>query len=156
MKNIKRVAALHGPIQEMPNFHARVTTDPSVRDHWGIPVVALSGERHPLDRVHCQWLSERAREVISEAGANRTWLSVGGRGLSGGQHQCGTARMGNDPQTSVTNRFGQVHDIDNLFVADGSVFVTGGGFNPVLTILAMAYRIGEYVGNTWNGTKFRS
>ena len=43
MKNIKRVAGLHGPIQEIPNFDARVTIDPSVKDHWGIPVVALSG-----------------------------------------------------------------------------------------------------------------
>jgi len=156
MRNLKRVAALHGPIQEMPNFHARVTVDPSVRDHWGIPVAALSGERHPLDHEHCKWLSARAEEVIREAGAVETWLSVGGRGLSGGQHQCGTARMGDDPRTSVTNRFGQVHEIDNLFVADGSVFVTGGGFNPVLTIMAMAYRTGAYINSTWNGTKFRS
>jgi choline dehydrogenase-like flavoprotein len=156
MRNLKRVAALHGPIQEMPNFHARVSVDPSVKDHWGIPVAALSGERHPLDHEHCKWLSSRAEEVLREAGAIDTWLSVGGRGLSGGQHQCGTARMGDDPQTSVTNRYGQVHEIDNLFVADGSVFVTGGGFNPVLTIMAMGYRIAAYINSTWNGTKFRS
>jgi choline dehydrogenase-like flavoprotein len=64
--------------------------------------------------------------------------------------------MGNDPMTSVTNRYGQVHQIDNLLVADGSLFVTGGGFNPVLTIMANAYRIGAYINKTWNGTKFRS
>ena len=156
MRNIKRIAALHGPIQEMPNFEARVTVDPTVKDHWGIPVAALSGERHALDRVHCQWLSERAEEVIREAGAVKTWLSVGGRGLSGGQHQCGTARMGDDPRTSVTNRYGQVHDIDNHFVADGSVFVTGGGFNPVLTIMAVAYRTGAYINSTWKGTRLKS
>jgi choline dehydrogenase-like flavoprotein len=64
--------------------------------------------------------------------------------------------MGDDPRTSVTNKYGQVHGIDNLFVADGSSFVTVAGFNPVLTILANAYRIGEYINNMWNGTKFRS
>ncbi|MCK4747410.1 MAG: GMC family oxidoreductase, partial [Bacteroidales bacterium] len=156
MKNIKRVAGLHGPIQEMPNFTARVTVDPSVKDHWGIPVVALSGERHSMDHEHCKWLSTRAEEVLAEAGAVYTWQRVGGRGLSGGQHQAGTARMGDDPKTSVTNRYGQVHGIDNLFVADGSVFVTGAGYNPVLTILAIGYWVSDYITRTWSGTSFKS
>ena len=156
MKNIKRVAGLHGPIQEIPNFDARVTIDPFVKDHWGIPVLALSGERHPMDYEHCKWLSARAEEVLKEAGADFTWQRVGGRGLGGGQHQAGTARMGNDPKTSVTNQFGQVHGIDNLFVADGSLFVTNGGFNPVLTILAMGYWVSDYITRTWNGTGFKS
>jgi choline dehydrogenase-like flavoprotein len=147
---------LHGPIQEMPNFEARVTIDPTVKDYWGIPVAALSGERHPLDHEHCKWLSSHAEEVLKEAGAIRTWQRVGGQGLSGGQHQAGTARMGDDPATSVTNRFGQVHGIDNLFVADGSLFVTVGGFNPALTILAMGYWVSDYIGRTWQGTGFRS
>lgn len=156
MRNIKRVAALHGPIQEIPNFHARVTVDPSVKDHWGIPVVALSGQRHALDYEHCKWQSGNAERILMEAGAAETWQRVGGRGLSGGQHQCGTARMGDDPKTSVTNRYGQVHDMDNLFVADGSVFVTGGGFNPVLTINAIGYWVSDYIIKTWNGTSFKS
>jgi choline dehydrogenase-like flavoprotein len=156
MENIKRVAGLHGPIQEIPNFHSRVAVDPTVRDHWGIPVAALSGERHPLDHEHCKFLSARAEEVIREAGARETWQRVGGRGLSGGQHQAGTARMGDDPATSVVNRFGQVHEVDNLFVDDRSVFVTNAGFNPVLTILAMGYWVGDYISGTWNGTKFKS
>ena len=77
-----------------------------------------------MDHEHCKWLSSKAEVVLKEAGAAYTWQRVGGRGLSGGQHQAGTARMGNDPQTSVCNRYGQVHGIDNLFVADGSLFVT--------------------------------
>ncbi len=156
MKNIKRIAGLHGPIQEIPNFEARVTVDTEVKDYWGIPVVALSGERHPLDHEHCKWLSARAEAVLKEAGASYTWQSVGGRGLSGGQHQAGTARMGNDPQTSVCNRYGQVHGIDNLFVADGSLLVTNGGFNPALTILAMGYWVADHITKTWKGTGFKS
>ena len=61
----------------------------------------------------------------------------------GGQHQAGTARMGADPATSVTDPHGRVHGHDNLWVMDGSVHVTNGGFNPVLTILALAYRSAE-------------
>lgn len=156
MKNIKRVAGLHGPIQEIPNFASRVSVDPNVKDYWGIPVVALSGERHAMDYEHCKWLSTKGEEVLIEAGASETWQRVGGRGLSGGQHQAGTARMGNDPQTSVTNRFGKVHGIDNLYVADGSLFVTNAGFNPVLTIMAMGYWVSDHILSTWKGTNFKS
>lgn len=154
-KNFKKVTRLHGPFQEIPNFESRVSVDPNVKDHWGIPVARLSGSRHPYDRIGCQFMSDRAEEVLKEAGAYFTWQSVGGGGLSGGQHQSGTARMGNDPKTSVTNKYGQVHDIDNLFVADGSLHVTNGGFNPALTIMALGYFVGDYIAKNWNGSKFR-
>ena len=151
----RRHTSLHGPIQEMPNFDARITVDDTVKDYWGIPVVALSGDRHPLDHEHCKFLSARAEEIIKEAGASYTWQRVGGQGLSGHQHQNGTARMGDDPKTSVVNRYGQCHEVDNLFVSDASVFVTGGGFNPALTIMAVAYWIGDYITGNWNGSKFK-
>jgi choline dehydrogenase-like flavoprotein len=57
--------------------------------------------------------------------------------------------MGDDPHTSVVARWGQVHGHDNLFVMDGSVHVTNGGFNPVLTILALAFRAAEHVVAQW-------
>ncbi|MBW7455829.1 GMC family oxidoreductase, partial [Paenibacillus sepulcri] len=66
-----------------------------------------------------------------------------GGGLSAGQHQAGTLRMGNDPSTSVTDPIGRIHGYDNLWVSDGSVHVTNGGVNPVLTILALAFRTAE-------------
>lgn len=145
-KQFHRTGMIFGPIQDMPVWESRVTVDPEVKDHWGIPVAALSGLRHPLDHEHCKWLSARAEEVLKEAGAYKTWLAVGGRGgPSGGRHQCGTARMGHDPQTSVVNQYGQVHEIDNLFLADGSIMVTSGAFNPALTIMALGYRVGEYI-----------
>jgi choline dehydrogenase-like flavoprotein len=151
MRNIRRAAGLHGPVQEIPNFEARVRIDPEVKDHWGIPVLALSGERHPIDHEHCKWLSAKAEEVLKEAGAIQTWQRVGGKGLSGGQHQAGTTRMGDDEQTSVCDRYGRVHGIENLYVADGSLFVTGGGFNPVLTIMALGYWVSDHIKKNWNG-----
>jgi len=153
----KRVIRVQGPYQEMPNFEARISVDSSVKDFWGIPVARLSGSRHKLDRVGCKFMSDRASEILKEAGANYIWQQVGGRGgLSGGQHQAGTTRMGNDPKTSVTNKYGQVHNIDNLFVADGSLNVTNGGFNPALTIMALGYHVGGYIAKNWNGSKFKS
>jgi choline dehydrogenase-like flavoprotein len=153
-KNYKRVVDVRGPFQEIPNFEARVRIDPEVKDHWGIPVVRLSGQRHAYDRVGCQFMADRAEEILREAGAARTWQGVGGWGLSGGQHQAGTARMGNDPKTSVTDKFGRIHDIDNLFVADGSLCVTNGGFNPALTIMALGYHVGGFIAKNWNGGTF--
>jgi choline dehydrogenase-like flavoprotein len=64
--------------------------------------------------------------------------------------------MGNDPKTSVVNRYCQVHDVDNLFVVDGSVHVNNGGFNPVLTIMAIAYHASAHIVGEWKGTGFRS
>lgn len=153
----QRIIRLHGPYQEIPSYEARVSVDQSVKDFWGIPVARLSGSRHKQDRVGCQFMSDRASEILKEAGASFIWQSVGGGGgLSGGQHQAGTARMGNDPKTSVTNKYGQVHEIDNLFVADGSLNVTNGGFNPALTIMALGFYVGGYIAQNWNGSKFKS
>lgn len=152
----KRSAAVRGPVQELPVFDARVEVEPGAKDHWGIPVARLSGHRHPEDLVTSRYMAERAEELLKEAGAVQTWVEVPGLGLSGGQHQAGTCRMGNDPKTSVTNRFGQLHDIDNLFIADGSLHVTNGGFNPVLTIMALSYWVSDYIKSEWNGTRFKS
>tara|TARA_B100000809_G_C15138184_1_gene531625 strand:- start:4898 stop:6553 length:1656 start_codon:yes stop_codon:yes gene_type:complete len=143
--NFKRISQFVGPIQEMPNFESRVTVSPNVKDHWGIPVVQFSGGRHPLDREHCKFLSEKAEMLLKEAGAIKTWQHLGGKGQGGGHHQAGTARMGNDKKTSVTNKYGQVHDIDNLFIADGSLIPNNGGFNPSLTIMALGYWVGEHI-----------
>jgi choline dehydrogenase-like flavoprotein len=152
----RRHACAQGPVQEMPVFDARVEVDTAVKDHWGIPVAKLSGKRHEHDVEICRYVAARAEEWLQAAGAGKTWQRVPGRGLSGGQHQAGTCRMGDDPKTSVTNRYGRLHDIDNLFIGDGSLNVTNGGFNPVLTIMALGYWVSHYIKSEWKGTAFRS
>jgi choline dehydrogenase-like flavoprotein len=151
----KRCIAVHGPTQEMPVFDSRVQVDPAVKDSWGIPVARLSGLNHSHTVEVARFMAAKAEAWLKEAGAMETWPKLPGRGLSGGQHQAGTCRMGNDPQTSVVNKYCQVHDVDNLFVVDASVHVTNGGFNPVLTIMAIAYYSSDYMVKTWKGTKFR-
>ncbi len=89
---------------------------------------------------------QKALDWLLASGATRVWPSAPTKnGVAGGQHQAGTARMGNDPATSVVDSFGRVHGHDNLWVMDGSVHVTNGGFNPVLSILALAYRSAEHL-----------
>jgi choline dehydrogenase-like flavoprotein len=154
-RNYKRVMRIQGPAQEIPNFSARVTVDPGVEDHWGIPVCRLSGSRHHYDLQSGEFLSKKAEAIIKETGATEVWRDGPKLSLSGGQHQAGTCRMGNDPKTSVTNRYGQVHEIDNLFIADGSLHVNNGGFNPSLTIMALAYWVSDHIKNGWKGSRFR-
>ena len=89
----------------------------------------------------------RAEEWLYASGAKQVWSSPNVQGLSGGQHQAGTCRMGNDPTTSVTDKWGRVHGHENLYVIDGSLHVTNGGFNPVLTIMALAFRCAEQIVN---------
>jgi choline dehydrogenase-like flavoprotein len=144
----RRSVVVMGPVQELPVFDARVQVDPKVKDHWGIPVARLSGGSHPQNLVTAKFIAQKAESWLKEAGAIKTWPRLPGAGLSGGQHQAGTCRMGDDPRTSVVNRNCQVHDIDNLFMADGSVHVTNGGFNPVLNIMANAYRVADHIVKT--------
>ncbi len=151
----RRSISVKGPVQEMPVFAARVEVDPSVTDHWGIPVARISGYRHPHDLEVSQFIASKAQQWLVEAGAFETWINLPGRGVSGGQHQAGTCRMGNDPKASVTNRYGQLHEIDNLFIADGSLHVTNGGFNPVLTIMALGYWVSDYIRREWQGGRLR-
>jgi choline dehydrogenase-like flavoprotein len=154
-KYFNRCIAVHGPVQEMPVFDARVQVDPRVVDDWGIPVARLSGARHSADLEVANYISGKAAALLKEAGATVTFPKLPGKGLSGGQHQAGTCRMGNDPKTSVVDRYCRVHDVPNLFVVDGSVHVTNGGFNPALTIMAIAYMASEQMVKNWKGTGMR-
>jgi choline dehydrogenase-like flavoprotein len=147
----RRTVAVQGPTQEMPVFDSRVQVDPQVRDAWGIPVARMSGTRHAHTLEIARFMAGKAEQWLRAAGAVETWKKIPGPGLSGGQHQAGTCRMGSDPKTSVVDPHCRVHDFDNLYVADGSVHVTNGGFNPVLTIMAIAYRASSHIVATKKG-----
>jgi choline dehydrogenase-like flavoprotein len=152
----RRNIVIMGPSQEMPVFDSRVQADPLVRDYWGIPVARLSGLDHPHNIELCKHASDKAELWLKEAGAIQTvrrqkeqqWLSAG-------QHQAGTCRMGNDPKTSVVDKHCKLHDVDNVFVIDASVHVNNGGFNPVLTIMAIAYYASDYIKRTWQSGGLR-
>jgi choline dehydrogenase-like flavoprotein len=143
----RRTAYMSGPIQEIPSPESRVTADPEVRDRFGVPVARLSGTVHPESLRTADFHRERMVEWLEASGAERiwTWPRSDGRFLSASQHQAGTCRMGTDEKTSVTDPWGRVHGHDNLYVVDASLHVTNGGFNPVLTIMANAFRCAERI-----------
>ena len=141
----RRVASIKGPVQEIPSAECRVRLDPAVRDRLGLPVARLSGVAHQETVRVARFMLAKARQWLEAAGATRVWGSEPVARLSAGQHQAGTCRMGSDPATSVTDPWGRVWGHDNLFVSDGSLHPTNGGFNPVLTIMALAFRNGEHI-----------
>ena len=159
---------LYAPGQGMPTENNRVDIDPTVRDAWGIPVVRLTHRVHPMDVRSSHFFHNRMIEILKAAGAIEEFLprpftedqteeatkQINYGGL--GDHQVGGCRMGNDPTSSVLNRFCQTHDVDNLFVVDGSCFPTIGGFNPSLTIQTNAFRVAQYITKEWSGGGFRT
>jgi choline dehydrogenase-like flavoprotein len=153
----KRSIIIMGPTQQIPSANGRVTLDPSVRDKWGIPVARIEGNVHPHTFEIGDVQAKRAEAWLKEAGAiNTSLMAWHPDSVSAGQHQAGTCRMGNDPRSSVVDRNCKLHDADNVFVIDGSVHVTNGGFNPVLTIMAVAYYASASLVRNWKGTAFRS
>ena len=137
-----------GPLQEVPSAASRVTIEPGVRDANGVPAVRLLADApEPEDRRTAAFLGERAEEWLRASGAREATSLVWAlpKGPSAVQHQAGTCRMGTDPRRSVTDPWGRVWGHDGVSVADGSLHVTNGGVNPVLTILALAWRVAERV-----------
>ena len=91
-----------------------------------------------------EFFRKKSVEVLEAAGAKKVWSSPSGDSR-GGAHNRGTCRMGNDPKTSVVDKYHKAHDVPNLFIVDGSNFVTGGRNHPTMTIQALAFRAAEHI-----------
>jgi choline dehydrogenase-like flavoprotein len=123
-----------------------VEIDPNTVDVYGIPALRIHMTWSENEKAMIPDMAESAAEMLDAAGAQniRPWM-VPDRVPGMGIHEVGVARMGNDPKTSVLNQFQQSHDISNLFVMDGSCFVSSGCQNPTLTIMALAVRSTDYL-----------
>jgi choline dehydrogenase-like flavoprotein len=138
--------------EDLPQLENRVDLDPHVRDFHGAPVPRISFSAHRFERAAARHYAERLAAIVEAT--DGAWLAsppapdeesrpgtvFEGQGPFGTAHVLGTARMGDDPRQSVTDRFGRLHDVPNVVVADGSVFASSGGANPTLTIMALALR----------------
>jgi choline dehydrogenase-like flavoprotein len=121
-----------------------VSLDPGVTDSLGRPALRATYRDHPDDIRMIHFLQERSRELMEAAGARKVWGDPAGE--SGiGAHLLGTCRMGDDPRTSVVDRYHRTHDVKNLFICDGSSFVTSGRGQPTMTIMALAFRASEHI-----------
>ncbi len=122
-----------------------ITLDPDVKDAWGLPAVRVTFDYHPDDVATMKWIMTKQIEILEAAGAQKTWsqpFTLTDNMPS--RHLMGTCRMGNDQRTSVVNAYSRTHDVPNLFLVDGSNFVTSGRQQPTATIQALAYRSVDY------------
>jgi choline dehydrogenase-like flavoprotein len=121
-----------------------ITLDPEVKDAWGRPAIRVTYKDHPDDLANARFLQDRGAEILDAAGALRVTKAPVTEQRSS-MHLLGTCRMGNDPTTSVVDKYHRSHDVPNLFVCDGSSLVTSGRGQPTMTIQALAFRAGEHI-----------
>ncbi|NOX68556.1 MAG: GMC family oxidoreductase [Gammaproteobacteria bacterium] len=128
----------------LPLDRNNITIDPTLKDPWGRPSLRVTYRDHDDDLATARFLQSVAEEVVDAAGAIQQW-SHEVEPQRGGPHLLGTCRLGNDPQTSVVDRYHRSHDISNLFICDGSSMVTSGRGQPTMTIMALAFRAAEHI-----------
>jgi len=134
-----RNAALNAQTENLPYPDQMIDLDPDVRDQWGLPVPRITYDwRRPNERARVEYVLSKTEELGRAMGASKVWRANEGPGTPGG-HQQGGTRMGSDPKSSVVNRYGQSWDVPNLFILGGSTHPTIGGFNPTLTMEALAF-----------------
>jgi len=144
-------SSLHFTIrgEMIPNAGSFCEIDPDGKDRWGIPTLRFhfKWSQHELNMV-AHW-QKTTKGIIDRLGGKLQYGDTSPEEAikKGGEiiHEVGTTRMGDDPQTSVTNQHGQSWDIPNLFITDGGVFATKAHKNPTLTIMALAWRNSDYL-----------
>ena len=131
-------------VTQLPLASNRVDLDPDVKDDWGLPAMRITSTSHPDDIKSLEFFRQRSIEILEAAGAKKVWAPPVSDSR-GGAHNRGTCRMGNDPRTSVVDRYHRAHDVPNLFIVDGSNMVTGGRNHPTMTIQALAFRAADHL-----------
>jgi len=144
----EHLAGLQMVGEDVPQLANRVDLDPDLHDVYGFPVPRITHSSHPFELASSDFYGPKLAAICQAAPG-----SVAGQvvptgtlgGATGTAHIMGTARMGNDPASSVVDAWGRVHDLDNVYLADGSVFVSAGGVNPTLTIMALSLRMARHL-----------
>jgi gluconate 2-dehydrogenase alpha chain len=135
--------------EDLPQVTNRIDLDPSVRDVYGFAAGRATYDVHKHEVVASRFMAPRLEAIMREAGAEHTFAAsspplegdrAGTRSASMSRHIMGTCRMGDDPATSVVDRWQRFHDVDNMICTDSSVFPTSTGYGPTLTIVALAIR----------------
>lgn len=127
--------------EDMPRETNRVTLNTNVKDKWGNPAPNVHFDDHENDVRMREHAYGRGEALYQAAGAIKTFRTP----PYPSTHNLGTCRMSANPRDGVCNKWGQTHDVKNLFISDGSQFTTGGAENPTLTIVTLAIRQAEHI-----------
>ena len=127
--------------EDMPRTTNRITLNGEVKDQFGMPVANVHYDDHENDIAMRSHAYKQGQAIYEAVGAKRTILTP----PYPSTHNLGTNRMSEKPEDGVVNRWGQSHEISNLFISDGSQFTTGAAENPTLTIVALAIRQADHL-----------
>lgn len=127
--------------EDMPQETNRVTLNHDVKDQYGLPVANVHFDDHPNDIAMRNHAYKQGQAIYEAVGATRTFPTP----PYPSTHNLGTNRMSENARDGVVNKWGQTHDIANLFISDGSQFTTGAAENPTLTIVALAIRQADHI-----------
>jgi gluconate 2-dehydrogenase alpha chain len=145
-----RHGAMVAQTENLPYPDQTIDLDPNVRDAWGLPAPRLTYDsRRPNEQARLDFMLTKLEAIGHAMGADKVWRGGANSGAPGAHHEGGT-RMGSDPKTSVVNKYGQSWDAPNLFIVGTSNFPTmGAGFNPTLTLQALAYMSADAIVNRY-------
>ena len=138
-------AAAYGHTTSLPVATNSVTLDPDLKDAWGLPAIRTTFKEHEHDMRLYKFFQDRAKELLGAAGALKVYGDPINDDPGSAVHLLGTARMGNDPKSSVVDKYHRAHDVKNLFIVDGSSFVTSGRGQPTMTIQTLAFRAADHI-----------
>ena len=139
------VFSLGSSCECLPRYDNYVEVDKNLKDAWGIPALRMHVTWSDNDLRLRKHAAESAEEMLRAAGAKEIKSFLPDQWPGGKTHEVGSARMGADPKSSVLNKWCQSHDVKNLFVTDGSAFVTVAHQNPTLTMMALTLRATDYL-----------
>lgn len=156
MDEIKRtygaVIGVSGRGESVARYDSYCEIDPNGKvDEWGIPVLRFNYEWTDYERLQAKHMQDTFRSILTAMGGEiltpeRTYEDDYGLLPPGAIiHEVGTARMSDDPKDGVTNKYGQLHDVPNVMIADAAVFSSQADKNPTWTILALAMRNSEHL-----------
>jgi len=142
LDNYVNMAGLWIVGEDMPQESNRVTLHATEKDQWGLPVPNVHYDDHPNDIALRNHAYKQSKALYEAVGAKKVYEVP----PYPSTHNLGTCRMSAKPGDGVCNKWGQSHDVKNLFISDGSQFTTGAAENPTLTIVTLAIRQAEYIG----------
>ncbi len=148
-KYFTRFAVMVAQTENLAYADHAIDLDPNVRDAWGLPAPRLTYDwRRPNELARVEFMMKKMEEIGHAMGGNTVWRGQLSPGMPGAHHEGGT-RMGSDPGSSVVNKYGQSWDVSNLFVIGSSTFPSMSGFNPTLTIEALAFFSADAIVNRY-------
>jgi gluconate 2-dehydrogenase alpha chain len=143
--NAQSVGLMYCQVETLPYESNFLDLDPRKADTYGDPVVRVTYDLHDNDKRRGDFIANRLEQILHKMGSTKTWLVMPAAPVPVNTHAFGGTRMGNDPATSVVNRYGISHEAPNLAVMGGSQFPSISGYNPTQTIQALSWRTADYI-----------